>query len=279
MAKSILKLIKSNIKYFFIPLNIFILLGLYYLLQYLEKQKSLVEGVINSNCCGGIEAGVHYQETDTSPPDYVRRCFKSSRINGEIVYDWSGFPCSSEDSVQCCTDSDGRDIGQCIPSTKGGYCKDGNSNKIFRRGESSASSYIKRSDDNLIDINNTVEMEDYFYDRSQGDRERNMSSDMINFLNRRDRNSAYIQSHIVERNRQEIMRQVQARQDATKDKKRMQIKTSIIAVHLLFLLTFAILIKDLIIKDIDTYYDMLAVRYLEFTGKTIQSATQQAVAN
>ena len=86
----------------------------------------IVEGVINTNCCGGVQAGVHYQETDTKPPDYIRRCFRSRRDNGEVVYEWSGFPCSDADSTECCQNPDGSDLGQCVPTTKGGYCESNN---------------------------------------------------------------------------------------------------------------------------------------------------------
>ena len=103
---------------------------------------NIVEGVINSNCCGGVQVGVHYQETDTKPPDYIRRCFRSRRDNGEVVYEWSGFPCSDADSAECCQNPDGSDLGQCVPTTKGGYCESNNTKKIFRR-ENTASNYIK----------------------------------------------------------------------------------------------------------------------------------------
>ena len=61
----------KSIKNITIPLNIIILIGLSYLIHYLNEQSKIKEGVVNSNCCGGIEAGVHYRETDRSPPEYV----------------------------------------------------------------------------------------------------------------------------------------------------------------------------------------------------------------
>ena len=39
-----------------------------------------------------------------------------------------------------------------------------------------------------------------------------------------------------------------------------QIKDTILAVHLIFVLGFALLIKDLVIKDIDGYYSILRLR-------------------
>ena len=262
----------KSIKNITIPLNIFILIGLSYLIHYLNEQSKIKEGVVNSNCCGGIEAGVHYRETDRSPPEYVRRCFKSRRVNGQIQYDWDTMPCSSEDSDKCCTNVDGEDLGECVPSTGGGYCDNNNTKTMFRRGDSTASRYVRRSDDSLLDINNTIDMEDYFYERSAGRMERDLSPDMLDFLERRDQNNAYIQSHITDRNRDRIRRETQARLEAEEDKKFIQIKSSILAVHLLFVITFAILIKDLIVKDIDYYYDILNQRYLEFAGKTINKS-------
>ena len=55
--------------------NILIFCGLLYILYtFIEPPvKPLEEGIRNMGCCGGVEAGVHYQETDTRPPEYIRR--------------------------------------------------------------------------------------------------------------------------------------------------------------------------------------------------------------
>jgi hypothetical protein len=61
------------------------------------------------NCCGGVLRGVHYEETDTSPPRMIRRCFEKDS-------DWNPMPCTGEGG--CCKDVG----GPCVPTTEGGYC-------------------------------------------------------------------------------------------------------------------------------------------------------------
>jgi hypothetical protein len=61
------------------------------------------------NCCGGVLRGGHYEETDTSPPRMIRRCFEKDS-------DWNPMPCTGEGG--CCKDVG----GPCVPTTKGGYC-------------------------------------------------------------------------------------------------------------------------------------------------------------
>ena len=34
---------------------------------------------VTLQCCGGVLRGVHYSETDTSPPKMIRRCFEKDR--------------------------------------------------------------------------------------------------------------------------------------------------------------------------------------------------------
>lgn len=229
----------------------------------------IVEGVINTNCCGGVQGGVHYQETDTKPPEYIRRCFRSRRDNGEVVYEWSGFPCSDADSAECCQNPDGTDLGQCVPTSKGGYCESNNNKKIFRRGKSTASNYVKRSDDNILDINNTVDMEEYFFDRDQDISREALSPDMKEYLNRRDRNSKFIQKHILDHNRDKIKLRAEAKLKASEGHKKIQIKSTILFVHLIFVIGFALLIRGLIVQKIDGFYGILSQKYLEFSGKTV----------
>ena len=265
----------QKIKKYLLPLNILIIVVLFCAYHYvdteIDKQK-LIEGVINSNCCGGIEAGVHYKETDRKPPEFVRRCFRSRRDGTEFVYEWNTMPCSTADSAECCKNSDGTDLGQCIPSTGGGYCKGTDRETMFRRGESTATSYIKRSNDKLLDINNTVDMEDYFFDRSATKMEKVLSPDMLEFLKRRDVNNKFLQAHILEKNRARIKQLQEAKMKAQEEKKLIQIKDTILAVHLIFVLGFALLIKDLIVKDIDGYYSLISDKYAEFMGKTVKNA-------
>ena len=264
-----------NFKKYILPFNILVIIGLFCAYQYYDEKVDkfnefdVIEGVRNTNCCGGIEGGVHYQETDTKPPDYVRRCFRSRRDNGEVIYEWSGFPCTNKDSSECCQNSDGTDLGECVASSSGGYCESGNNRIIFRRGKATSSPYIKRSNDKILDVNNTIDMEDYFYERKEARREKRLSPDMLEFMKRKDNNAAFIQSHIVDRNREKIQRETEARLKASEKQKTLQIKDTILAVHLLFVLGFAFLVKDLMIKEIDGFYDMLQGKILEFRGKSV----------
>ena len=54
--------------------------------------------------------------------------------------------------------------------------------------------------DNLLDINNAIDMEDHFYNREGGSDGEPMSPDTSLFT-KKDQNSQYIQSHVVEINR------------------------------------------------------------------------------
>lgn len=69
----------------------------------------IYEEGVSLNCCGGVLRGVHYSETDSSPPRMIRRCFERNS-------DWEAMPCTSESN--CCKGVG----GPCVPTTKGGYC-------------------------------------------------------------------------------------------------------------------------------------------------------------
>ena len=142
---------KSSYKETFLYCNLLILMGLigacYYLHTDMDEldNDSVYEGVTNMGCCGGIQGGVHYNETDTKPPPYVRRCFKSFNDDGKTSYNWSGFPCTSSENSDCCDNK-----GQCIATTKGGYCESSEGKFIFNRRKSESSMYIKRSNDDIF---------------------------------------------------------------------------------------------------------------------------------
>ena len=92
-----------------------------------------------------------------------------SKKEGETVYDWNGFPCTSKDSRECCNDGSKR--GECVATSKGGYCKSDDGNFTFRRGDGTTSRpYIKRSNDNILDVNDARDMQDYFYERKESAR-------------------------------------------------------------------------------------------------------------
>ena len=71
-------------------------------------------------------------------------------------------------------------------------------------------------------------------------------------MERRSRNNEFVQQHIVDTNRAQIIRLTKARAEAEKDLGINQ--STITAIHILFLVVFALVIKDLIIQDIDQFY-------------------------
>jgi hypothetical protein len=159
--------------------NILIFIGLVYL-TYTMRPK-LIEGVIETNCCGGIKPGVHYRETDKRPPEYVRRCFKST---GDGGYKWSGFPCTQKESEQCCS---GDKSDKCVPSSLGGYCKSDGGDYIYEY-KKDKQPYLQFSSDKLLDIDNIIDMKDYFYNRSKDSNLQSLSLEMRQFMARKDEN-------------------------------------------------------------------------------------------
>jgi hypothetical protein len=259
---------KSSYKESFLYCNVLILIGLVALCYYLNKDGDECEGISNMNCCGGIQSGVHYSETDTKPPHYVQRCFQSDKGGS---YKWSGFPCTGEGSSDCCEGSDGNySKGTCIATTKGGYCESSKGKFYFgKRQGSKTRSYIKHSNDNIIDVNDTNDMKDYYYERSDTGSNRNMSKEMKRFMNRRSENERYMQQQLVDKkiksegNKSEVTSKLQDR------KKNIQIIYSLTIIHLLFIVIFSIVIRELIIQKIDGFYQLIYLQVLKFQGKTV----------
>jgi len=232
-------------------------MGLVGLYCYLTKP--VKEGIRNMNCCGGIEAGVHYSETDTKPPVYVRRCFES---NSDGSYNWSGFPCTGKG--ECCKDTSGGKPGECIPTTKGGYCK-GDSNFMFNPRSSKVRPYMKFPNDEVLDINDTTDMKDYFYDR--GEKDRGKSVEMQRFLARRSRNEKYMEEHLRDKHKSEQSKLASTNEKLREQNKKIELVTTITIIHLLFLLIFSIVIRAEVIQRIDGFYNLVYIQYLSFMGK------------
>ena len=249
---------KSSYKESFLYCNLLILGGLIALYYYLNKP--IEEGIRNMNCCGGVEAGVHYSETDTKPPPYIRKCFKSSKDGS---YEWSGFPCTGKDDSKCCP-SEG-ESGECIPTTKGGYCSASDGNFVFRRGKSRR--YIKHGSDELLDINDANDMKDYFYDRGEKEKSRGTSVGMQRFLARRGRNEKYMEEHLRDKRKSEQSEIAATKGKLTDQRKEIELISSVTIIHLLFLVVFSIVIREEIIQRIGGFYNSIHVRYLSFMGK------------
>ena len=251
---------KSLYKESFLYCNLLILGGLIALYYYLNKP--IEEGIRNMNCCGGVEAGIHYSETDTKPPPYIRKCFKSSKDGS---YEWSGFPCTGKDDSKCCP-SEG-ESGECIPTTKGGYCSASGGNFIFRRHKPRP--YIKHGGDELLDINDANDMKDYFYDRGEKDKIGGDSVEMQRFLARRGKNEKYMEQHLRDKRKLDLSDIASSKEKLKEQSKKVEIISSVTVIHLLFLVVFSIVIREEIIQRIDGFYDLIYIQYLSFTGKSI----------
>lgn len=253
--------IKQSKKTCYFAINLLIFSGLLYLCYTMKPVTK--EGISNMNCCGGIEAGVHYKETDRNPPDYVKRCFKSSNQNGQTVYEWNGFPCTHNGSSDCCNNE-----GECIATSQGGYCKaTSGADFYYMRRSNQKSSYTNTTNDKIIDINDARDMQDYFYERRTDARTRDMSPEMQQFLNRRSDNERFVQDTIVSRaeNKEKI------RQDAISKNietaKNNQIIYIITLLHIGLLLTILFVIRRKIIAKIQGYLDVVVGEYDLFAGK------------
>jgi len=218
------------------------------------------EGISNMNCCGGVEAGVHYSETDTKPPPYIKRCFKS-RDDGS--YQWSGFPCSNKDSGDCCGG-----VGECIPTIKGGYCKGkGDSgNTVFYKGNDDSNPYIKMSNDERLDINDVNDMKDYYYARREDSDKKSMSPEMQRFMARRSKNEKYMEQHLLNKRGTELKIKKERLDKLTEQEKYRQVVTSITVIHLITLIIIAVVIKPPIVMKIQNILNLIHQKYLEFSG-------------
>jgi len=260
---------KSSSKETFFYCNVMILIGLITL--YYKMNKNIKEGVTNMDCCGGIEAGVHYSETDTKPPAYVRRCFKSQDQSGETEYDWSGFPCSGKESSECCDGKEGYGKGDCIATSKGGYCKsrDDKGEFVFRRRHDKPKPYIKRSNDNIIDVNNVNDMKDYFYDRGSSKSKQRKSPEMQRFMARRNRNEAYMEQQLINKKTTTNQQKESSQHKIKEQQENLQIVMTVTIIHILCLIVIVITIRHAIILKIQTVLSMFYLQYLKYSGKTI----------
>lgn len=106
---------------------------------------------VTLECCGGVLRGVHYSETDRKPPRIIRRCFNSDS-------DWESMPCTGTGG-NCCKAPDGKSLGTCVPTTKGGYCGDRSNAKDARTNRTISRDSEKGGE---IDVNDerSVQLDD-----------------------------------------------------------------------------------------------------------------------
>jgi len=246
---------------------IIILLFVAFVYTYAKGKQQNKEGITNMNCCGGIKSGKHYSESDKIPPRFVRRCFKSQRQGGELNYEWDGFPCTSVGSKQCCGGA-----GKCVPSTKGGYCKNNGVNKdmpttyVYRRGSSDHKSFIPTSKDIDLDLNNAIQMKKYF--------KKNTDPALLSAREKLyNKKRTTIRNQVTKKMQDIIMKKkgrVAKNRDLLDDqKKERQIITAISIIYLVFLITFSIIIKDQIIAIIPSYYQSASFSFDTFRGKNL----------
>jgi hypothetical protein len=252
LYSNMVKSTKSSYKKIFIYCNVLIFIGLLGLYCYLSPD--IVEGVRVTSCCGGIQPGIHYSETDTKPPHYVKRCFKKNK--------WSGFPCTQGASKDCCPDMNG---GECKATTKGGYCSSNDGDFYFRG--SNRKVYIKRHNDEQLDIDDADDMEDYFKDR--GGKGKYISPEMRRFIARRTKNEEYVETHLRNKRKVDADALVKSKEKIQDQSKNIELISTITMIHLIFLVVFSIVIRDEIINNINGFYGLLNTQYLNFTGKNI----------
>lgn len=260
-------MVKHTLKKYCFVVNILLLAGFVYLISQLIStlRPKLIEGVTDTNCCGGIEAGVHYRETDKNPPEYVRRCFRSQLENGGLVYEWNGFPCTSKESAQCCPDSDGEN-GECIATSNGGYCKKSDNSKyMFEDGTKRP--YFQVRTDKHLDINNVLDMEDYFYERSTDTNLQNLSPEMQQFMARKDENQRYLQQKLIEKNKLDTSARESALDNINNQTKNYQLTYALTTIHVGLLVSIAIFVRPTIVSKIQEYLDIVNIQYLKFSGK------------
>ena len=142
-------------------------------------------------------------------------------------------------------------------------------NFIFQRRSEEPKIYIKRGNDKILDIDDPVDMEDYFFKLDKDDQDLEMSPEMKEYMERRKVNQEFIQKHVVDRAKTKLIEDNTKKAKLKETKQNNQIKVSITLIQAIILIAFAVAIKDLIINDIDSFYDMLYARYLEFSGKSV----------
>ena len=163
---------------------------------------------------------------------------------------------------ECCGNN-----GTCIASSNGGYCQSDTGNFIYQRNSSNPRPYMKLSNDRILDITDANDMQDYFKDRE--DKKSGDSIEMKRFLARRSRNEKYVQENIRKKRISDEADKKKSMEKIKEQNKRIDIISSITIVHLLFIVIFAIVIREEIIGKINGFYDGLYIKYLKFSGKDL----------
>ena len=146
----------------------------------------------------------------------------------------------------------------------GGYLE-----AFVRKEGSKTRPYIKRSKDDILDINDARDMEDYFYSRRDDSKSKSLSPEMKRFMARRDKNERFVEDAIVSKNASREKTKLDLKNKRDDKTKNYQIISIITIIHLLVLVIIAIVIRRTIIAKIQGYLDVLNVQYLKFSGKSL----------
>ena len=125
---------------------------------------------------------------------------------------------------------------------------------------------MRRGGDDILDINDANDMEDYFYDRGE---KKSHSPEMQRFLARRKRNEKYMEKHLRDKRKLDLSKIESSKAKLTEQTKNIEIISTVTILHLLFLIIFSIVIREEIILRIDGFYNLLYTQYLSFTGKSV----------
>ena len=120
-----------------------------------------------------------------------------------------------------------------------------------------------------LDINNAGMMEDYYDDI--GYSRKGLSLRAQEFKSKQRDKEKAIERRIINRNIKKNLMLGEARDKKIEELKQQQVISTVIMVHVLFLLAFAFVIKNQIVGSIDSFFGVISRKILEFQGKTVSA--------
>jgi len=115
-------------------------------------------------------------------------------------------------------------------------------------------------------------MEDYYDDI--GYSRKGLSLRALEFKSKQRDKEKAIERRIINRNIKKNLMLGEARDKKIEELKQQQVISTVIMVHVLFLLAFAFVIKNQIVGSIDSFFGVISSKILEFQGKSVQAPTQ-----
>ena len=126
---------------------------------------------------------------------------------------------------------------------------------------------MKRGNDNILDINDVIDMKDYYYSRREDSTKKSMSPDMQRFMARRSKNEKYMEQHIINKGKKTVMADQAKRDSLETQKKYEQVVKSITIIHLLALVVISVTIRHALVARIQIVLNDAEKLYREFSGK------------